>query len=108
MNRMLLPIAALLALAACSASQQTAATNAVATGQLYCAKATTAGPLVVALADAAGAPVTVTGKAAATVASACAVIDAIPVEPPPDPAAAPVVAAPVVALRETLDGAPLG
>lgn len=69
--------------------------RAVVDGQLFCAKATAAGPLVVALADAAGVPFTVTNKSAQVVANACAVINAIPVAPPPAPAAAPVVAAPI-------------
>lgn len=80
----------------CSPTQQTAANNTIAAGQLFCAKAQAAGPLVVALADAAGAPIIVTGQAAGTVAAACAAIGAIPVTPPADPASAPVVAAPVV------------
>jgi predicted ATPase len=74
-------------LAACA---QTA--TAVADGQLYCARATAAGPLVVALADAAGLPFVVTGRAAADVAAACALVGAIPVVPPANPNAAPVVA----------------
>lgn len=86
-------ILAVLLLAGCG----TASTNkTVVAGQLFCAKAQAAGPLVVALADAAGAPVVVTGQAAGTVAAACAVIGAIPVTPPADPASAPVVAAPIV------------
>ena len=88
-----------LALMSCSASQNaTVATDvnkAVATGQLYCGKATQDGPLVVALATAMGAPVIVTGATSAAVAAACAVIGAIPVAPPANPASAPVVAAPV-------------
>jgi hypothetical protein len=84
-------------LAGCTQQQQTAINSAVVEGQLYCAQATATGPIVVALADAAGVPVTVTGKAADVVAEACAVIGAIPVSPPPAPAAAPVVAAPVKA-----------
>lgn len=70
----------------------------VVEGQLYCALATKAGPLVVAVATASGAPIVATGMAQAAVAGVCAAIDAIPVAPPPDPAAAPVVAAPVAAV----------
>ena len=87
-------------LAACTTTQTqqaTATTGRVVTaGQLFCAKATTNGPLVVALADAAGAPVNVTGLASSVVADACAAINAIPVSPPANPAAAPVVSAAVV------------
>ena len=69
---------------ACSAS-------AVPKGQLYCAKLQGVEPLVVALADEAGAPVTVTGMTKAFVDGACGMIDAIPVMPPANPAAAPAV-----------------
>jgi hypothetical protein len=64
----------------------------VVDGQLFCARATPAGPLIVAIADAAGVPVVVTGMASSAVAAICAVIAAIPVVPPANPAAAPVVA----------------
>ena len=67
----------------------------VEAGQLFCATSTATGPLVVALADAAGAPVLATNATAAFVQAACAQINAIPVTPPPVPAAAPVVAVPV-------------
>ena len=76
----------------CTAAQQTA----VAAGQLFCAKATPEGALVVALLDALGVPVIVTNKAASIVAAACAAIDGIPVVPPASPATAPQVAAPVM------------
>lgn len=92
-------LAALVALSACSATQQAAvdsvAKKAVADGQLFCAKATATGPLIVAVADAAGAPVIVTGATSAFVAGVCRGIGAIPVAPPPAPAAAPVVSVPV-------------
>jgi len=82
-------LGAALLLVGCTAAQ----TNTVVKdGQLFCAKATVDGPLVVAVADAAGTPVIVTGLAAAVVKGDCALIDAIPVTPPPNPAAAPVVA----------------
>jgi hypothetical protein len=83
-------------LAGCTPAQQTAVDRFVVTGQLFCARATVTGPLVVALADAAGVPFTVTGKSAEVVARACAVIGAIPTTPPPNPGQAPVVAAPIV------------
>lgn len=78
-------VLAALMLAGCSAAQQQA-------GQLFCAKATATGPLVVALADAAGAPVIVTGLASDIVAADCAAIQGIPVTPPPTSAPVPVVA----------------
>ena len=83
-----LALVAAVAVACTPAQRQTA----IADGQLYCAKATAAGPLVVALATMVGAPVVVTGAASAVVADACAIIGAIPVTPPPVPATAPVVA----------------
>jgi hypothetical protein len=79
-------------LVACSPAQQAQAERVVVAGQLFCAKATQTGPLVVALADALGAPVVVTGRTAAAVSDACAIIGAIPVTPPAKPADAPVVA----------------
>lgn len=85
-------LTAILGLAACQ-SQSTQ--NAVVQGQLFCATSTATGPLVVALANTSGVPVTVTGKASDVVAKACAVIGAIPVAPPANPSAAPVVAAAV-------------
>lgn len=85
----------LLAAVLLAGCQSASVDKAVVAGQLFCATATTAGPLVVALADASGVPVTVTGKSADVVAKACAVIGAIPVTPPPAPAQAPVVAAPI-------------
>ena len=78
----------LLALAACSNP------TAVKQGQLFCATATATGPLVVALANVSGVPVAVTNQAAPDVAAACALINAIPVVPPANAAAVPVVAAP--------------
>ncbi len=91
-----------LSLGACSVAQlqtaQAVEQRAVADGQLFCGKTTADGPLVVALATAAGAPVVVTGAASSAVAAACAVIGALPVAPPANPAAAPVVAANVAPL----------
>jgi hypothetical protein len=85
-------------LAACSPAQQT---KAVVDGQMFCAKATATGPLVVAIADASGVPVSVIGMTSAAVQGVCATIAAIPVTPPVDPGAAPVVAVvvPPVALK---------
>jgi len=86
------PVIAVIMLAGCSPAQQAQAERVVVAGQLFCAKATATGPLVVALADALGAPVVVTGRTAAAVSDACAIIGAIPVTPPAKPADAPVVA----------------
>lgn len=82
----------LVLIAGCSAPQQQ---TAVKNGQLFCAKATADGPLVVALADALGAPIIVAGRTASVVAADCALIEGTPVVPPPNPAAAPVVAVPL-------------
>jgi hypothetical protein len=96
MKALALAGAVTLALCACTAAQLsslgTSTGNTVKAGQLFCAEATATGPLVVALANAVGAPVKVTGQAAADVAAACALINAIPVTPPPNPSQAPVVA----------------
>lgn len=113
-NRLaLVPMGAVLALAACNltTTQQAqvagaattlagvaSATNTdvstiVSKGALFCqVKIVSALPLVVALANLAGAPVAVTGMAADAVAAACALVNAVPVAPPANPAAAPVVA----------------
>lgn len=82
----------LVLIAGCSSAQQQ---TVVKSGQLFCAKATADGPLVVALADALGAPIIVTGLGANIVAADCALIQGTPVVPPPNPAAAPVVAVPL-------------
>lgn len=84
-------LAALL-LSACTAAQTDKVNTAVRTGQLYCGLMTATGPLVIALANTSGVPVKVTGRSAAEVAAACALVGAIPVIPPPNPAAAPIVA----------------
>ena len=89
-------IGSLIMLGACTAAQTQ---QAVVMGQLFCAQATVAGPLVVAVADAAGAPVLATGATAALVKAECAAIGGIPVMPPPSPASAPVVAAPVAGVK---------
>jgi len=101
-------LAGLLLLAACNANQtaatQAAIQNAAATsatvvnaavvdGQLFCAKATQYGPIVVGIVNAIDAKaVTVTGQTSQWVASVCGVIGAIPVATPAAPAQAPVVA----------------
>ncbi|HXJ61913.1 MAG TPA: hypothetical protein VNU68_35185 [Verrucomicrobiae bacterium] len=84
-------------LAGCSDTTNAKIDRAIVQGQLFCARASAAGSLVVALADAAGAPISVTGRSAASVAAACAAVGAIPVSPPPNPSQAPVVAAPIAA-----------
>lgn len=61
-------------------------------GQLFCAISTATGPLVIALADASGVPVIVTNQLASDVARGCALVSGVPVVPPPNPAAAPIVA----------------
>ncbi len=90
-------LSAALALAACTPATQTridAALNTAVTGsQAFCARAAVLGPPVVALVDAATAKAwEVTGKTAAAVAAACAVVNGIPVVPPGDPTAVPAVA----------------
>ncbi len=109
------PFALLLALSACgtTATQQAALTTGAVTlasvaatnnttvaslvtkGALFCKQVGPLEPMVVALANAAGAPVSVTGMAANDVAEACAAVEAVPVAPPANPAAAPVVTATV-------------
>jgi hypothetical protein len=82
-------------LAACSNAQLATvsadATKTVAYGQLFCAKATASGPLIVQVADQLGAPISVVNREAKNVADICNVINAIPVSPPPAPALAPTV-----------------
>ena len=91
-------LSALVALAACSAQQTAAVNSVVVQGQSYCAIATAAGPVVAALINAADSKaVTVTGKAADLVAKTCAIVNGIPVVPPANPAAAPVIAVAVPA-----------
>ena len=86
--------AALFALAACALTPaQTAA--GVTQGQLFCAKATTAGAIIEAMTDAVGVPVIVAGLPAAIVAAVCSSVGAVPVSPPLATATVPVVAAPV-------------
>lgn len=93
MNRLVL--AGLAILSACTPATDVKVNKAVADGQLFCAKATVLGPVVVAALDASGAPLTVTGRAASTVAAWCAAINAFPAAPPANPEAAPKVAIPV-------------
>lgn len=86
-------------LASVAAAQNSTVASIVAKGGLFCSQEVALGaPLVVALANLSDAPVSVTGMAAADVATACALIGAIPVAPPADPASVPVVVAPVAVL----------
>ncbi len=79
-----------LVLAGCTTQ---AASTALAAGQQFCSVATAAGPVVVRLIEATtNVPVIVTGKAADVVAATCALVQGIPVSPPPAPETAPVVA----------------
>lgn len=105
MMRILAPVAAMLVataavvlLAGCDEEQKQ---RVVAHGQLFCGVATAAGPLVVAVADAAGTPIVVTGVASNVVAAICGAIKGIPVTPPVNQAAAPVVAVPIGPERGT-------
>lgn len=78
-------------LSGCALSPATKA-NLVTDGQLFCAKATADGPLVVALVNLAGVPVIATDAAKEVVDQACGAVNAIAVSPPANPAAAPIVA----------------
>ena len=91
-RRALLTLPSLLLLTACPGNGTVTPATVIASGQLFCAYETALGPLVVALANDAGAGVTVIGQSSKAVADACALINAIPVVPPANPAAAPVVA----------------
>ena len=80
-------------LAACTPAQDAAIQSYIAKGVLFCQVAT--GPeagLVKILANAAGAPVTVINQGSTAVAAGCALIDAIPVSPPPNAPSVPVIA----------------
>jgi hypothetical protein len=81
-------------LAAVAAAHNTTVASLVTKGALFCSKATADAPLVVALANVSGIPVSVTNATSDVVAAACAGISAVPVPPPADPAATPVVMAP--------------
>lgn len=89
MKRLLVLLA--LSLGACQSGTVTPA-SVLASGQLFCAYETALGPLTVALANDAGVGVTVIGQSSKAVADACALINAIPVMPPANPAQAPVKA----------------
>ena len=84
-------------IAGCTVAEQQQAKDigakVVVAGQLFCAKATPTGPLIVALATAVGVPVVVTGATSESVQIACAVIGGIPVSPPVELTTVPVVAA---------------
>lgn len=90
-------LAAALSLAACTpAAQQqidTVLNTSVTGAQAFCGRASILGPAVVALIDAStGKAYEVTGRTAASVAAACAIVGGIPVVPPAVPAAVPAVA----------------
>ena len=99
-----LPVGTMLALSACSASQQAAVTKAASspTGQLFCGIQTQGGgAIVVGIIDAAATvalpaagPVVAlaTGAAKSAVDATCAAAGGIAVSPPANPAAAPQVA----------------
>lgn len=84
----------------CTASQQASVNTALASppGQLFCAVATGAGPIVVGLVTGAltgpAAPLAVlaTGSLASAVQADCAKAGGVPVAPPAVPSAAPMVA----------------
>lgn len=78
-------------LASVAAANSSTVATLVTKGTLFCQTATATGPLVVALATIAGVPVSVTGQAAADVATACGLIGGVAVSPPANPSAAPVV-----------------
>lgn len=83
-------------LGAVAAAHNTTVASLVKKGALFCQKASTDASLVVAVANLSGVPVTVTDIASEVVAATCAGIDAVPVSPPADPAAAPIVVVPAV------------
>lgn len=95
-------LAALGLLAACTTAQQTQIQTAVTAGQLFCAEATAAGPIVVGIINSLDqTAVTVTNQTASYVAGVCAAINAVPVTPPAAPAQAPVVAVNVAAVPKS-------
>lgn len=105
MMRLIVPVGAMLAatlgvllIGGCNEETKR---RVVAQGQLFCGVATSAGPLIVAVADTAGAPIIVTGMASNVVAAVCGMLKGIPVTPPVDQAAAPVVAVPLEPGRGT-------
>lgn len=86
---------AALALSACTSAQ---VGKTVAQGQLFCAKATATGPLVIALATVANGPVNVIGQTKQYVDALCAVAGGIAVSPPTNPGDAPVLTVPAVSI----------
>lgn len=91
MGAVLATLAGAVLVSGCSPAQ-------VTQGQLFCAKVVQGLPMVVGLADLSGAPVMAAGTAASVVQAECAIVQGIPVSPPANPAAAPVIAiAPVAA-----------
>lgn len=85
-------------LASVAAANNTTVASLVTKGGLFCSRATTGAPLVIALANLYGAPVSVVNQTAVDVAAACALVGGVPVAPPVDAASAPVVTAPVAVL----------
>jgi hypothetical protein len=81
-------------LGAVAAAHNTTVASLVTKGALFCQKATADAPLIVAVANLSGVPVSVTNASSDAVAATCAGISAIPVPPPADVAATPVVMAP--------------
>jgi len=87
-------VTAAVTLAGVAASQNSTVASLVTGGQLFCKGAGG----IVALLKAGQQPTSVIGRSAGLVAEACADIGAIPVPPPPDPAATPVAVAPAKGL----------
>lgn len=79
-----------MSLASVAAANSSTVSDQVQKGALFCQKAQASGPLVVALANIYGAPVTVVNQTSQAVADACALVGAVPVAPPADPAVVPV------------------
>jgi hypothetical protein len=103
MYRIILPLAALAALAACSPAQQEKANKLASTpaGQLFCAIQTSSGPVVAAIVGEklnAMSPTNgpqaaiATGAAKSVVDATCAAAGGVPAVPPANPAAAPQIA----------------
>jgi hypothetical protein len=87
-------IAGAATLSAVAAAHSTTVAKLVTAGALFCKQASTDAPLVVVLANLSGVPVSVTDASSDVVAAACNGIAAVPVAPPADVTAIPVVMAP--------------
>lgn len=99
--RKIMPVFIALFVVGCTAQQidafNNATNNAIVQGQLFCAKATATGPLIVAVVSAASgteksSPVIATNATATFVSNVCSGIGAIPVAPPNNTANVPVIA----------------